>query len=953
MNDLVLSNRRPVAMTYGKAQAASIDDIKKDAFDIGDYWQRTTSAAYDAQRLNDNFLSSDAAQYQAFQERIDAIKAATGKTLENPLEKPSGAKSRYLQGKKGVELFTVDGTFYKELDTLSKLYPDKVGVIQPGVRVEERARDIARQASIDSEKLSSNPNAPAGTGIADFVGRTGGYLRDPVNISTLFLGGGEGQVMKLTGSKLASVIIGNAVSNAASQAVIEPKVQAWRKELGLDYGWKNAGENIAFAGLMGGGFAGGLHVGGKALKTVFGAGKGADAAERILKGNPESGDLKTAGDTAGLHIPAEDNHIFETGMTIAADEKAAFHGAPEGLQPAEVGRIAKDAIDHINGDAGPAAGALIKPERAGNEAHILENARPTLNLTRTIDGRKVTFADQFHAEYYDLGNQLADLNGYDASYLDWPEKKFVFKHLKDKVEKLYETMGPFMGHDPDYPIRDIGDFAKSAIEEKFRLDELAKTNRYSRHFEADRYIEPDMLSEWADLVAKAERSAYHRQFAGKSINVQNKPVQFEQISPATVETDARAYQYKDGGDTSGVTDRLRDVRAWDATASGKVFVHERANGKRFIADGHQRLGLAKRLQAAGDQSAVLDAYVFKEKDGWSVADVRALAAKKNMQEGSGTAIDAARILRDRPDLLDNSLPVSGPMMRKATALARLAPDAWGMTLNGMVSEGHAALVGEMVADPALHSSMLKDLAKFDPKTDREARLVIGEALNAGRHAEVQNDMFGSFRLERTLMGERVKVLDGALKALNDDKKLFATLSNNADIIESAGNQLDTAGNKGRAVNAEMIGELLQMMARSRGPVSDALTAAAKQMANGMPASKAAKAFIGDVRGMLEKDGLGKLLSPAEPELKPTTVIEPGSAESKAIGDNAPTAAELEAEGQFSMFGNPEIDQSRKSWDMLPDGIDADGNSKLTTAADLFARADRTELFADLTKSCKG
>ena len=54
----------------------------------------------------------------------------------------------------------------------------------------------------------------------------------------------------------------------------------------------------------------------------------------------------------------------------------------------------------------------------------------------------------------------------------------------------------------------------------------------------------------------------------------------------------------------------------------------------------------------------------------------------------------------------------------------------------------------------------------------------------------------------TLMGERVKVLDAALKALRNDKRLFATLADNAEVIEAAGNRLDTGGNEARAATAE-------------------------------------------------------------------------------------------------------------------------------------------------------
>lgn len=288
---------------------------------------------------------------------------------------------------------------------------------------------------------------------------------------------------------------------------------------------------------------------------------------------------------------------------------------------------------------------------------------------------------------------------------------------------------------------------------------------------------------------------------GGVVRVADKPISFEQMDPSSLSTDATAYQYKGGGNADGVTDRLREVEKWDPTASGKVFVHERADGKRYVADGHQRLGLAKRLQEEGAEGVVLDGYVYREADGWSVEDVRALAAKKNMQEGSGTPIDAARILRDRPELLDGSLPLSGSMMRKAVGLSRLSDDAWGQVLNSVVPENHAALVGELVADPALHSGVLQDLAKFTPETERQARLLIGESLASGRTVEIQNDMFGSFQIARTLMGERVKVLDAALKALKGDKKLFGVLAENADIIEAAGNHLDTTANKSKAVNA--------------------------------------------------------------------------------------------------------------------------------------------------------
>ncbi|MDQ2080559.1 hypothetical protein RA307_10230 [Xanthobacteraceae bacterium Astr-EGSB] len=94
-----------------------------------------------------------------------------------------------------------------------------------------------------------------------------------------------------------------------------------------------------------------------------------------------------------------------------------------------------------------------------------------------------------------------------------------------------------------------------------------------------------------------------------------------------------------------------------------------------------------------------------------------------MPEGSCNALDAARILRERPDLLDGKLPISSPMMRNAIALARLSDAAFGIAINGVVPGGQAAAVGAMVADPLPHGAVMADLARFKPETEREARLL--------------------------------------------------------------------------------------------------------------------------------------------------------------------------------------------------------------------------------------
>ncbi|WP_062222269.1 hypothetical protein [Aureimonas sp. D3] len=431
--------------------------------------------------------------------------------------------------------------------------------------------------------------------------------------------------------------------------------------------------------------------------------------------------------------------------------------------------------------------------------------------------------------------------------------------------------------------------------------------------------------------------------SAERVEVQGRPVAFERFDPRSLDTDAVAYQYKGGGDEAGVTDRLRGVKRWDATASGKVMVHERKDGQRFVADGHQRLGLAKRLQGEGDANVRLDGYLFREADGWTAEDVRALAAKKNMQEGSGEAIDAARVMRDRPDLLDDGLPMSGAMMRKATALARLSDDAWGMAVNGVIDQNHAALIGELVPDPAMHAAAIADLAKFDPETDRVARSLIEEIMASGVRHETQTDMFGSFDLAKSLLGERVKVLDAAVKVLRQDKRLFAMLGDRADVIQEAGNALDLEGNAVRAVTADTVGAIIERMARTRGPVSDALTEAARRFAGGSNATREARAFIADVQRAIERDGLPALLEAPTPQLAPARVAEPATREAEAAAGAMPEEPSLfqaaEAEGQVSL------------WDAIPNGTDAEGATRYTTGRELLSQAERDGYLSDAVTFC--
>jgi hypothetical protein len=322
-----------------------------------------------------------------------------------------------------------------------------------------------------------------------------------------------------------------------------------------------------------------------------------------------------------------------------------------------------------------------------------------------------------------------------------------------------------------------------------------------------------------------------------------------QFRPDELEVDAARFQFKDGGDEGGVTERLRGVGRWEPSRAGMALVWEDAAGKRFIVDGHQRLALARRIAAEDPaQDPQLNAMLYREADGYAPEDVRVLAALKNIAEGTGTAIDAARVLR-LTGSLDADLPPNLALVRDARGLAVLGDDAFSMVVNELVPERFAAIVGRLAPDrPEIHAQALSVLREAEPASAVEAESVVRDVLAAGTVRETQTDLFGSGAAEQILYRERAKVLANAAKRLRDDRRVFGLLAREEARITEAGNVLDTETNLARAQDDATILETLQRLARRKGPVADALARAAEGLRAGRRLQDVTRDFVDDARG---------------------------------------------------------------------------------------------------------
>jgi hypothetical protein len=339
----------------------------------------------------------------------------------------------------------------------------------------------------------------------------------------------------------------------------------------------------------------------------------------------------------------------------------------------------------------------------------------------------------------------------------------------------------------------------------------------------------------------------------------------EALDPATIGVDAARFQFKANADEAGVTERLQGIEKWDPRLAGTALVWRDADGKNWIADGHQRLALANRLTAAGQTGIRINAFVLDAAEGITEADARVIAAVKNIAEGTGTAIDAAKIIREAAEsgIELPPLPPRSTLVRDGQALAGLSPDAFGMVVNDLVPVPQAAIVGRLVRDPLVQVEAMRVLAKAAPDNVRQAEMIVRDVLETGTERVIdsgegrggQGDMWGDKEFASSIVLERAKIADAALRQLTRDKTVFRVLSGEAERIQGHGeNVLDVEANRSRLTADEQAKQLFTQLATRKGPVSDALSAVARRLKSGeISATAGAREFLDTIRSSVAEE----------------------------------------------------------------------------------------------------
>lgn len=305
-------------------------------------------AARDSLLYVENAYASSAALQRVLDERRKAIHAATGAQLADPMA-AAHEEFRQKAAERSIAPFsdrwshddrpeTLDEIYDRhltgfrgELAALAGKFPDAAGIIGADRNPWDDAAELARKSD---ERLGTLMASRSGLGKygALLAGGMAGALADPITVMSLAAGGGPGAARTVAG-RILTIAGKEAVINAATEAAIQPSVQAWRARAGLDHGMDEAIRNVLFAGAIGGAFGGGLGAAGEALSRAMRPAD-TDRAAEALAADPRLSD-------AARSILANDglraaDALAEIRPALRAEQRGA-------LDAAETVRLADEA----------------------------------------------------------------------------------------------------------------------------------------------------------------------------------------------------------------------------------------------------------------------------------------------------------------------------------------------------------------------------------------------------------------------------------------------------------------------------------------------------------------------------------------------------------------------------------------------------------------------------------
>jgi hypothetical protein len=306
----------------------------------------------------------------------------------------------------------------------------------------------------------------------------------------------------------------------------------------------------------------------------------------------------------------------------------------------------------------------------------------------------------------------------------------------------------------------------------------------------------------------------------------------EEFDVSKLTTDAKTFQYKSETNEFGISNKLMDVTKWDQPSASTILVYEFKDGRLAVVDGHQRFGLAKKLI---DQKPRLYGYRVKEVDGYVPDHAMLQGVAINLRQGTGTAIDAAKMMRVKNfdiDAIMASMPIKSEIVKVAQGLTKLSNDSFSMVVNKFIDHKVASRVGELLPDKELHASALTILKKQKFDNMQQVDIVLRQIRETPSVKMKEQSLFGVEEFKQSLIVEKSILLTDFAKGAKDKKKLFSLVLREDELLTSAGNKLDNINNEKIVTQNAKIQEKIEILATRVGQLSTDLTEAARLYQSG-------------------------------------------------------------------------------------------------------------------------
>lgn len=320
----------------------------------------------------------------------------------------------------------------------------------------------------------------------------------------------------------------------------------------------------------------------------------------------------------------------------------------------------------------------------------------------------------------------------------------------------------------------------------------------------------------------------------KATKRKDAPKRVAVVSTEDLHVDPARFQYKlNVSGPAGVGDEFKGVRQFNPDLAGVLAVwKDPADGKDYVVNGHHRHEMASRLGHPDMLVRYLEAKDAKE--------ARAKGALINIAEGRGTAVDAAKFMRDAgvsiEDMSKAGISLSGKIAADAGALNNLNDRLFDRMTRGLIDEGKAIAVAKHLPDHEMQDTLFRLLDKREQQgKETPPKLVeemAREMAQTPKHTKTEESLFGTIESEESLFVERNELKAHVRTEMSKEVADFLAVSSKrrAERVAGAGNSLNPEENKKIAQEAGRVLATFDTLVNRKGAISDAINEAAGKYA---------------------------------------------------------------------------------------------------------------------------